>query len=198
MTTIAIYTRVSSRQQDQRSQIHELERWATTQDGPIEWFTDKASGKDMDRPGWAALWRDVEAGKVSRVVIWRIDRLGRTASGLTQLFDDLIARKIGLFSLRDSLDLETAAGRLMANILASVASYEREIRSERQRAGIQAARARGVKWGGGKKGRRLYVTSEQEATVRRLRAEGMKVAAIARAVGLSRPTIYGLLEAGAT
>lgn len=190
---IAIYLRVSSRSQDTRSQKADLERWAATQDEPIVWYSDKATGKNMDRPGWSKLWQEVESGGVCRVVVWRLDRLGRTAAGLTQLFDDLVARRIGLYSLRDSLDLETAAGRLMANVLASVAAYEREVRSERQMAGIQAARDAGVLWGGSQPGRRIKVTDEQIKTARRLHREGMKIAAIARAVGLSRPTVYTLL-----
>jgi len=66
--------------------------------------------------------------------------LGRTASGLTKLFDDLRIHKCNLISLKDNLDLSTASGRLNANIIASVASYETEVRGERVRAGQQAAR----------------------------------------------------------
>ena len=76
----------------------------------------------MDRPGLNRLLADVSAGKVARVVVWRLDRLGRTAKGLTALFEDLAARKVNLVSLKDGLDLKTAAGRLMANVLASVAA----------------------------------------------------------------------------
>lgn len=189
----AIYLRVSSKSQDTRSQEAELKRWADSQDVDVAWFRDKASGKTMDRPGWNKLWADVSAGKVGRIVVWRLDRLGRTASGLTKLFEDLIARKIGLFSLKDSLDLETPAGRLMANVLASVASYEREVRGERQRAGIEAAKAAGRTWGGSQRGRLISVTQEQLVQVKRLHGEGEKIAAIARAVGVSRPTVYRLL-----
>ena len=65
----------------------------------------------------------------------RLDRLGRTTKGLTALFEDLVDRKINLVSLKDGLDLSTPAGRLMANVLASVAAYETEVRSERVCAG---------------------------------------------------------------
>jgi DNA invertase Pin-like site-specific DNA recombinase len=197
MKKTAIYVRVSSKSQDIRSQVSELERWAASQDGELVWYTDKASGKSMDRPAWNKLWADLEAGKVSRIVCWRLDRLGRTASGLTKLFDDLIARNVGLFSYKDSLDLDSAAGRLMANILASVASYEREVRSERQRAGIEAVRATGKRWGGSKKGRLISVTPEQVATVKRLYSEGTGISAISRSVGLSRPTCYRLINSPA-
>ena len=97
---IAIYVRVSSKSQDQRSQISDLEKWASTQEGEIVWYRDKFTGKTMDRPSWNKLVMAMESGKVSKVVCWRLDRLGRTAKGLTALFDDLIAKKIGLFSWR--------------------------------------------------------------------------------------------------
>jgi DNA invertase Pin-like site-specific DNA recombinase len=193
MTThIAIYVRVSSKTQDQRSQVSDLEKWAAGQDGGIVWYRDKFSGKTMDRPAWNKLTAAMQAGKVSKVVVWRLDRLGRTAKGLTALFDDLIAKKIGLVSLRDSLDLSTPAGRLMACVLASVAAYETEIRAERVLAGQAAARQNGKTWGGSKAGRQITVTDEQKAQVVSMRGE--KVAVIARTVGLSRPTIYRLLR----
>ena len=89
----------------------------------------------------------VRSGKVSRIVVWRLDRLGRTAKGLTALFAELLERRVNLVSLRDSIDLKTAAGRLMANVLASVAQYEMEVRAERVRAGQAVARANGKTWG---------------------------------------------------
>ena len=135
------------------------------------------------------------AGKVSKVVVWRLDRLGRTAAGLTALFEDLQRRRIGFEALRDKVDLSTAAGRLMANVLASVAAYENEVRSERIRAGQAVAHANGKRWGGSEKGRRIKVTPEQARNIRRLKDEGEKIAAIARATGLSRPTIYSVLDA---
>jgi DNA invertase Pin-like site-specific DNA recombinase len=193
MKAVAIYVRVSSKSQDTRSQEADLKRWAEGQEG-IVWYRDKASGTKMERPGMDALMRDIEAGKVGRVVVWRLDRLGRTAAGLTKLFADLTARKIGLFSMRESLDLETPAGRLMANVLASVACFETEIRRERQQAGIAAAKAAGKRWGGSVKGRRLRVTHEQIESAKRLRREGFGVSAISRATGLTRPTVYSVLD----
>ncbi len=191
----AIYLRVSSRSQDTHSQEPDLKRWAEAQpkDQPARWYRDKFTGKTMDRPGFNRLLADVEAGKVARVVVWRLDRLGRTAKGLTALFEDLLARGVDLVSLKDGLDLETPAGRLMANVLASVAAYETEVRAERIMAGQAAAREAGRSWGGSAKGRRLKVTAEQEGLVHRLKAEGEGVSAMARATGLSRPTIYRVL-----
>ena len=81
----------------------------------------------------------------------------------------------------------------MANILAGVATFETEIRAERILAGQAAARSRGVRWGGSARGRRLKVTSEQVESIERSWQEGQKIARIARATGLSRPTVYRVL-----
>lgn len=197
MRQIAVYVRVSTKRQDTRSQEPDLERWVSAYaDGAqVTWYRDKATGKTMDRPGWKRLDADVDAGRVQTIVCWRLDRLGRTASGLTSLFEKLSARKVGLVSVRDGLDLSTPAGRLLANMLASVAAYENEVRAERILAGQLAARAAGKTWGGSKPGRRLKVTDEQVETVRRLRGEDQPIAGIARATGLSRPTVYAILNA---
>jgi DNA invertase Pin-like site-specific DNA recombinase len=145
---------VSSRSQDERSQLPDLKRWVEAfADGqPVKWYRDKATGKSMNRSGWNQLEDDMHAGRVAKIVVWRIDRLGRTASGLTALFEDLQRRGVGFESLRDKVDLATPAGRLMANVLASVAVYENEVRGERIRAGQRAARAQGKTWGGSQKG----------------------------------------------
>lgn len=191
MKHIAIYCRVSKRTQDTRSQKPDLERWATAQDSPVKWYTDKFTGKTMARPGWQALEADL--ANVSAVCVWRIDRLGRTAKGLTALFDDLQKRKVNLVSLKDGLDLSTPAGRLMAHVLASVAQFETEVRGERILAGQAAARAAGKVLGGGKPGRRVTLTEEKERAIKQLSKQGKGISEISRVVGLSRPTIYKVL-----
>lgn len=191
---VAIYVRVSSIKQDTKSQKPDLERWEGGQDQAVKWYSDTMTGKTMDRPGWNKLEAAMRSGKVSQVVVWRLDRLGRTASGLTALFDELQKRKVNLVSVKDSLDLSTPAGRLMANVLASVAQYETEVRGERVLAGQAVARANGKKWGGSKPGVRKKVTPTQIKMIRSMKAEGESITAIAKAVGLSRPTIYDVLK----
>lgn len=196
MKHIAIYVRVSSDQQDLRSQIPDLKRWveAFADDTSVRWYQDHVTGKTMNRPGWQQLEADLNTGKITKIVVWRLDRLGRSASGLTTLFDELRDRKVNLVSLKDGLDLSTPAGRLMAGVLASVAQYETEVRGERVLAGQAAAKAEGKTWGGSEKGRRIKVNQDQEATIKRLREERVPVAQIARAVGLSRPTVYSVIS----
>jgi len=190
---IAVYARVSSAKQDTKSQEPDLERWAATQTEPIKWFFESASGTKMDRPAWNKLHEAVRLGKVSTVVCWRIDRLGRTAKGLTALFDELRRHRVNLVSLKDGLDLNTPAGRLMANVLASVAQFETEVRGERVAAGQAVARAAGKTWGGSKLGVRKKVSPMQEKVIRQMKTNCESISDIARAVNLSRPTIYSVL-----
>jgi DNA invertase Pin-like site-specific DNA recombinase len=198
MTTkhAAIYSRVSSKRQDTRSQEPDLSNWVMSQNAPVERYGDKFTGRTMDRPGWQKLWRAVEEGKISTIVVWRLDRLGRTAAGLTKLFADLRKRGVNLISLKDGFDLKTPAGRLMATFLAGAAEYDNEIRTERVLAGQAVARANGKTWGGWARGRRRKVTQEQLAVVRQMKAAGERIAAIARATGLSRPSVYAVLNSG--
>lgn len=190
----AIYVRVSSKRQDLASQLPDLEKWAALNGVDAKFYTDKFTGKTMDRPGWSKLQAAIERGEVSRVVVWRLDRLGRTAAGLTKLFADLQDRKIGLVSIKDGIDLSTASGRMLANVLASVSQFENELRGERVRAGQAAAKAAGKSIGGRKAGTRVRLTEEKERAVRRLHNSGTSVSEIARTLQLSRPTIYKALQ----
>lgn len=191
----AIYGRVSSRDQSHASQLPDLERWVSAHDGPVEWFRDTFTGRTMTRPGMDRLMESVRAGLVERIVVWRLDRLGRTTKGLCQLFDELTERKVDLVSLKDGFSLASPAGRLHARILASVAEYETEIRAERVAAGQAVARRKGKRWGGSKKGWRWKVTAEQIAAIHEMRSAGKPVAQIARVTNLSRPTVYQVLRA---
>ena len=111
----------------------------------------------------------------------------------------MVESKVNLVSLRDGLDLSTPAGRLMANVLASVAAYETEVRAERVIAGQAAAREKSKHLGRRPGIRtRVKVTPEQEQLVKRLKGEGQGVSAIARSTGLSRPTIYSVLKSDVT
>lgn len=191
---IAVYMRVSSKSQDVASQEADLKRWVAAQDKPSEWYVDKFTGTSMDRPAFNRLEHQMHTGGVSAIVVWRLDRLGRTARGLHELFEDLIARKVNLVSLREGLDLSTPAGRLLAGVLASVAQYETEVRSERQQAGIQAAIAAGKRWGRLPGTKCSRVPPEKRKAVLEHKEAGWKITDIARAVGMARKTVYAVLR----
>jgi len=192
----AIYCRVSSvNGQKFDSQVDELTRWVDLhQPSNVKWYKDKFTGKTMNRPGMDKLLHDLESGMLGSIVVWRLDRLGRLASGLTKLFEDLRRHKCNLISLKDSLDLSTPAGRLNANVIASVAAYETEIRAERVKAGQESAKARGKTWGGSKKGHRKGKVAGKVKSVMALYEKGVNKNEIARVVGISVPTVYSILK----
>jgi DNA invertase Pin-like site-specific DNA recombinase len=196
--TTAIYCRVSSRDQSHASQLPDLERWAEANGGPVEWYRDKFTGRSMKRPGMDRLMEQLRAGRLERIVVWRLDRLGRTTKGLCQLFDELTERKVDLVSLKDGFSLASAAGRLHARILASVAEYETEIRAERVAAGQAVARRNGKTWGGSKKGWRWKVSNEQLAAILEMHRAGKPITQIARITGLSRPSVYRVVKGTAS
>jgi DNA invertase Pin-like site-specific DNA recombinase len=197
MSTTAVYIRVSSKRQDTASQEPDVRRYLAANGLDCATvYRDKFTGRTMERPGFQKLLAAIRAGEIKNVIVWRLDRLGRTAKGLSDLFAELNVRKVNLVSLRDGLDLSTPAGRLMGHVLASVAEYETEVRAERVLAGLEAARERGVRLGRpAGVHTAVKVTPEQAAQVGRLNGEGKGVTQIARAVGLSRPTVYRILAA---
>lgn len=196
-TMVAAYVRVSADDQNDDLQRDALSRWAQANGVELAWYSDAFTGRTMDRPGWQRLWRQVQAGNISKIVCWKLDRLGRTASGLAKLFEEMLKRGVGFHSLTEGVDLGTPAGRLTAHILASVGAYETEIRSERQHAGIESARQRNggrCPWGGSEPGKPKKLKPEQVEHIHRAKAEGQGVTAIARTVGCSRQTVYRVLS----
>jgi len=198
MTTtqhVGIYARVSSRRQKEASQLPDLKRWEAASGDVCRWYHDKFTGRCMERPGWKSLWRDIEAGKVSKIVVWRLDRLGRTNLELVNLFAELDQRGVNMISLHEYVDATTPFGRMCRNFLASLAEYDNEVRMDRVLAGQEIARQAGKSWGGWQKGKRRKVSPDQVRIIRQMKAAGERIAAIARATGLSRPSIYAVLEA---
>ena len=126
------------------------------------------------------------------IVIWKLDRLGRSLKHLVELVAELNERKIGLKSLNDPIDTTTAQGRLVFNIFASLAEFEREIIRERTNAGLAAARARG------RKGGRKHGLSEEAQRKARIAEsyykEGMPVNQIAKDLNISKATLYKYLR----
>ena len=192
----AAYVRVSTRQQNPAMQEDALRRWAKAKGVKLNWYRDKATGKTMNRAGWSKLEADYRAGKIDTLVVWKLDRLGRTTSGLTKLFDELRERKIKLVSLTEGFDLSTSMGKLVADILASVAAYETEVRGDRVAEGQQLAMRNGKTWGGSTKGW-TKLTSGQVDSILKLHRAGTSKRQIAKSLGLSWPTVSKIVTADA-
>ncbi len=130
------YARVSTKDQSFDLQLDALEK-----DGCGKIYRETASGAKDDRPALRELLDHLRPGDV--LVVWKLDRLGRSLRHLVELVKILEERKAGLRSLNDPIDTTTAQGRLVFNLFGSLAEFERELIVERTRAGLSAARARG-------------------------------------------------------
>ena len=138
------YARVSTKDQHLDLQLDALKSA-----GCDTIFSEIASGATADRQALTTLLAQVRTGDV--VVIWKLDRLGRSLTHLVDVVTTLMAKGVGLKSLQDPLDTTTAQGRLVFNIFAALAEFERDLLRERTQAGLHAARARG-RLGGRPKG----------------------------------------------
>src|SRR3954464_6309361 len=173
------YARVSTDDQNL-----DLQRDALTKAGCEQIYTDRVSGTKASRPGLTEALSHLRSGDT--LVVWRLDRLGRSLRHLIDTITDLQERGVGFKSLTESIDTTTSGGRLVFNIFGSLAEFEREIIKERTNAGLQAARARGRTGG-----RRTKLTPKQLQIGRELyESKQTKVADICKTLGVSRATFY--------
>jgi DNA invertase Pin-like site-specific DNA recombinase len=177
------YARVSTLEQNLGLQTDAL---TTAGCGKI--FTDQASGAKEDRPGL------LEAMEFLRpedtLVVWKLDRLGRSLPHLVALVRELEERGVGFQSLKESIDTTTSGGKLVFHLFAALAEFERDIIRERTQAGLTAARARGRKGG-----RPTVLPEKKRAIAQALRKDpSHSVAEICRTLGISRTTFYRYTE----
>lgn len=175
------YARVSTTSQDDALQLDALDAA-----GCAKVFRDTASGKLDERPGLGQALDYLRADDT--LVVWRLDRLGRSVQHLTATVAALGERGIQFRSLTEGIDTSTAAGKLVFHIFASLAEFERSLIVERTRAGLDAAAARGRRGG-----RPAVLTDEKAEAARGLIAAGKSVTEAARVVGVSRATLYARL-----
>ncbi len=152
-------------------------------------FVDKISGSKSERPGLDTCLGELREGDT--LVVWRLDRLGRSVRHLIDVVEDLGKRKVGFKSICDgAIDTTTASGKLIFHIFTALAEFERSLIQERTKAGLQAARARG-RLGGRKP---LSVTDPRVQTAKTLHADKkMPIMDICRTLKVSRPTLYRYL-----
>ncbi|EFL7387497.1 recombinase family protein [Escherichia coli] len=179
MNQLIGYARVSTDDQNLHLQIDALERA-----GCQVIYEDKASGKNTERPELEGCLKALRSGDT--LVVWRLDRLGRSLGDLVKLVTTLEEKGIGFESLQEKIETTSASGKLVFHVFAALAEFERNLISERTRAGLKAARARG-RLGGRKPKLKQKDIREIKAL---LKDPNIPVSDIAKRFGVSRTTIY--------
>ena len=179
------YARVSTPEQKLRSQKDALRKVGCTRI-----FTDVASGAQASREGLdkaLAFLREKDT-----LVVWKLDRLGRSLKHLIEMVTELQSRKIGFRSLQENIDTTTSGGKLVFHVFGALAEFERDLVQDRTRAGLAAARARGRK--GGR--RRVMDDKKVAMAVSLLQNPETSVGDVCQTLKVSRATLYRYLSAG--
>ncbi len=176
------YARVSTDDQNL-----DLQRDALEQAGCEKIYTDQQSGASTERLGLAGVLETARRGDT--LVVWRLDRLGRSLKQLIHLVETLDQRGIGLRSLQENIDTTTSGGRLVFHLFGALAEFERHVIRERTQAGLAAARARGRQGGRPKR----LSPPKRELLLRLHRERRHSIAEICQIMGISKSTLYNYL-----
>lgn len=183
ITTLIGYARVSTTDQSVAMQVDALEKA-----GCLRVFTDVASGAKANRPGLDEALSYLREGDT--LVVWKIDRLGRSLSHLVQTVDDLRDRGVSFRSLNDAgIDTTTRNGKLLFNLFGTLAEFERDLIKERTKAGLESAAARGRNGG-----RRPVITPAKLAKAQQLMSKGLTVRETAAAIKVGKTALYAALS----
>lgn len=190
MKHVAVYLRVSTegvkngKEQDTAMQLLDIQNYLKSKGiNEFEIYEDKGfKGADRNRPALKKLMQDCRHGKVSTVVCWKLDRLFRSLRDLMNTLSEFESLSIEFISVKDSIDMSTASGRLLFQILGAFGEFEAATIRERVRAGLANAKAKGVKLGRPK--------SVGHNVLDALRAEGKNGPEIARITGMSLRSVY--------
>ena len=177
------YARVSTQDQNLNLQIEAL-----TKAGCEKVFEDKVSGTRAERPGLTKALELMRTGDT--LVVWKLDRLGRSVKHLVDLVAGLQKQGVQFKSLTDAIDTGTPSGRFFFHVMASLAEMERELKVERTRAGLEMARQLGRKGG-----RKRLMTDSKILSAKKLLANGVPPRDVAKNLGVSVPTLYRWIPA---
>jgi DNA invertase Pin-like site-specific DNA recombinase len=180
------YARVST-----QDQSLSLQHAALTQANCEKIYEDQMSGTRSERPGLKIALEVLREGDT--LIVWKLDRLGRSVKGLVDLVNNLSERGVHFKSLTDNIDTSTPSGRFFFHVMASLAQMERELIVERTRAGLLAARQQG-RIGG----RKRKMTDSKIIAAKKLLGNGIAPKDVAQNLGVSIPTLYRWIPASST
>ncbi len=190
MVKAYIYARVSTREQNIDIQLSEIKKYCDFRNIEVLGiYQDKLSGKNTDRPGYKKLIDDLTFNpqNIEVVVVYKLDRVGRSIRGLIEFTDFLQMHNIGLIAISNNIDTTTKEGRLFFYLMSAIAEYERELILERVTLGREAAIQKGIKMGQPRKD----ISIDK---IKQLLAEGISKSTIARKFNVHRSTIYNRLR----
>lgn len=186
----AIYARVSTHdQQTLPLQLKDLREYAGRRGLTVTLEVQEVGSGAKTRPKREALLKAARRREIDVILVWRLDRFGRSLADLITTLNELNAIGVGFISYNESLDLTTPSGRAMAGMLAVFAEFEREIIRERVKAGIAEARAKGKPHG------RPQTAAKKADEVRELKKQGVNNSEIARRLKIGRTSVIRLLSA---
>jgi DNA invertase Pin-like site-specific DNA recombinase len=180
------YARVSTQEQNL-----DLQKDALKRAGCKKIIEDVASGKTENRPGLDHVRELLREGDI--LVVWRLDRLGRSLKHLIELMTELEQKKIGFQSLQESIDTTSPGGKLIFHMFGALAEFERNLVRDRTKAGLDAARARGRKGGRPKK----LSTQQRALAIDLYNQQKHGVDEICQMLGISKPTLYAYVRGAA-
>ena len=182
---IAAYVRVSTKDQNPDLQREEISSWAKANSiEKVTWYEDRISGDKSSRPRIDALRKDIFAGKVKTVILWKLDRLARSKRDGETLLADWCGRKVRVVSITQQIDLSGVVGQIVASVLLGLGEIELSNIRQRQAAGISVAKKKGVY-----QGRKSGTTKGEPVRARELRSQGLKLKEVASALGVSTSTV---------
>jgi DNA invertase Pin-like site-specific DNA recombinase len=188
---VAIYARVSTTDQNYEGQLEELNALAERSGWEVvEVYSEKISGTKAteDRPELKRMMHDAKLRRFDKVVVWSVDRLGRSMRNLILVLTELKDSKIDIFSYKQAIDTSTAMGSMFFQFLGIFSEFENTIRKERQIVGIRKAKERGVRFG------RKPTTEAQIAKIQWMKRNGASIRVICKEVKVSPNTVYAALQ----
>jgi len=190
---VGIYARVSTldKGQDTELQLSDLRAYASARGWKVfkEYVDAGQSGSKEQRPAFSQLMEDARKRKIDIILVWRLDRFGRSLKHLIVSLDEIKTLGVGFVSFKENLDFTTATGRLMLHLLGAFAEFEKEIIRERVKAGVAHAKAKGKRLG-----RRPLLDEGLLRTVRDRRDKGVSIRSISRELGVSKSLVHKSLQ----
>ena len=184
----AIYARVSTDEQTTDNQVIELKKVAERNGWEIETiYADTISGAKSKRPQLDKLMKSIMRKEIDMVMVWSVDRLGRSLQHLTTLLSDIHSKGVDLYLHQQGIDTTTPSGKMMFQMCGVFAEFERSLIRERVLAGLARARSQGKRLG------RPPVPPIMVTKIKRLREEGLSLRKIAKQVGLSTSKVHQLV-----